>query len=138
MAGNKKKCFQYRVFIKYCVFSLKCCDFPVLLQRWCSTCLACVHTDTEGKQRKTRVRNILTSLEKTRYLMNTLYQGSIIQLKILQSICIKKPGEPANKRQHVITKVIQMYVHAYNSRWKISTWYLRKRALKKQRSLKAS
>ena len=33
----------------------------------------CTHTDTEGKQRKTRVRNILKSLEKTQYLMNTLY-----------------------------------------------------------------
>ena len=34
---------------------------------------ACTHTDTEGKQRKTSVRNILKSLEKTQYLMNTLY-----------------------------------------------------------------
>ena len=33
----------------------------------------CTHTDTEGKQRKIRVRNILKSLEKTQYLMNTLY-----------------------------------------------------------------
>ena len=34
----------------------------------------CTHIDTEGKQRKTRaVRNILKSLEKTQYLMNTLY-----------------------------------------------------------------
>ena len=33
----------------------------------------CTHTDTEGKQRKTRVRNILKSLEKTQYLMNSLY-----------------------------------------------------------------
>ena len=33
----------------------------------------CTHTDTKGKQRKTRVRNILKSLEKTQYLMNTLY-----------------------------------------------------------------
>ena len=37
--------------------------------------LPCVrtHTDTEGEQRKARVRNILKSLEKTQYLMNTLY-----------------------------------------------------------------
>ena len=33
---------------------------PVLLQRWCSTCLVCLHTLTpRGKQRKARVRNIL-------------------------------------------------------------------------------
>ena len=34
----------------------------------------CTNTDTEGKQRKNWVRNILKSLEKTQYLMNTLYQ----------------------------------------------------------------
>ena len=33
----------------------------------------CTHTDTEGKQREARVRNILKSSEKTQYLMNTLY-----------------------------------------------------------------
>ena len=33
----------------------------------------CTHTDTEGQQRKARVRNILKSLEKTQYLMNALY-----------------------------------------------------------------
>ena len=33
----------------------------------------CTHIDTKGKQRKTRVQNILKSLEKTQYLMNTLY-----------------------------------------------------------------
>ena len=38
---------------------------PVLLQRRCSICLICVHTDTEGKQRKARVRNILKSSKKT-------------------------------------------------------------------------
>ena len=32
----------------------------------------CTHTDTEGKQRKASVRNILESSEKTQYLMNTL------------------------------------------------------------------
>ena len=34
----------------------------------------CTHTDTKGKQRKARVRNIFKSLEKTQYLMNTLYK----------------------------------------------------------------
>ena len=33
----------------------------------------CTHIDTEGKLIKTRVRNILKSLEKTQYLINTLY-----------------------------------------------------------------
>ena len=33
----------------------------------------CTHTDTEGKQRKARVRNILKDSKKTQYLMNTLY-----------------------------------------------------------------
>jgi len=36
----------------------------------------CTHTGTKGKQRKTRVRNILKSLEKTQYLMNTLYYNA--------------------------------------------------------------
>ena len=44
----------YRVFIKYCVFSLKFCDFSEL----CSSVAAlvfylpgvCTHTDTKGKQ----------------------------------------------------------------------------------------
>ena len=30
------------------------------------------HTDTEGKQRKARVRNIFEKSEKAQYLMNTL------------------------------------------------------------------
>ena len=67
----------YRVFFKYCVFSLKFCDFSEL----CSSVAAlvfylpgvCTHTGSEGKQRKARVRNILKSSEKTQYLMNTLY-----------------------------------------------------------------
>ena len=29
----------------------------------------CTHTDTEGKQRKARVRNIFKNSEKTQYLM---------------------------------------------------------------------
>ena len=35
----------------------------------------CTHNDTEGKQRKARVRNILKKSEKTQYLMNTLYKS---------------------------------------------------------------
>ena len=35
------------------------------------------HTDTEGKQRKARVRHIFKKSEKTQYLMNTLYMLEI-------------------------------------------------------------
>ena len=44
----------------------------------------CTHTDTKGKQRKARVRNILKSSEKTQYLMNTLYKTS----KNLRIFCL--------------------------------------------------
>ena len=67
----------YRVFIKYCVFIFKCCDFlnsassaPALVFYLPGMCAL---TGTDGKQRKARVRNILKSSEKTQYLMNTLY-----------------------------------------------------------------
>ena len=33
-------------------------------ERWCSTCLVCVHTDTERKQIKPRVRDIFESSKK--------------------------------------------------------------------------
>ena len=63
-------CFnpRYRVSIEYCVFSLKFCDFSEL--RGSAAALVfylpgmCTHADTEGKQRKARVRNILKSSEK--------------------------------------------------------------------------
>ena len=68
----------YRVFIKYCVFSL---NFVIFLNIASSAAAllfylpgGCTHTDTEGKQGKARVRNILKSSEKTQYLMNTLYK----------------------------------------------------------------
>ena len=67
----------YRVFIKYCAFSLK---FWIFLNSASSAAAlvfylpcVCTHTDNEGKQqRKARFRNILKSSEKTQYLMNTL------------------------------------------------------------------
>ena len=37
---------------------------PVLLQRWFSICLVCVHTDAKGKQRKARVGNIFKNFRK--------------------------------------------------------------------------
>ena len=39
----------------------------------------CTHTDTEGKQRKARVRNIFKKSEKIQYLMNTLYLVSTVE-----------------------------------------------------------
>ena len=63
--------FIYRVFIKYCVFSLK---FLIFLNSASSAASlvfylpsVCKHTDTEGKQRKARVRNILKSLKKNNF-----------------------------------------------------------------------
>ena len=53
---------QYRVLIKYCVFSLKFCDFSELCQFCCSAGVLpiwCVYTNWHrGKQRKAKVRNI--------------------------------------------------------------------------------
>ena len=47
----------------------------------------CTQTDTEGKQRKAKVRNSLKYSEKTQHLMNTLYVSpcpgmSVISLMI--------------------------------------------------------
>ena len=66
----------YRVLIKCCVFSLQFYDFLNSASSAAVLVLnlpgVCTHTDTEGKQRKARVRNILKSSGKTQYLMNTL------------------------------------------------------------------
>ena len=62
-------CISYRVFIKYCSLSLK---FYYFLNSANSAAAlvfylpgACTHTDTEGKQRKARVRNILKISKNT-------------------------------------------------------------------------
>ena len=59
---------SYRVFIKYCVSPE---NVEIFLNSVSSAALlvfyltgVCTHTDTEGKQRKARVRNILKSLDK--------------------------------------------------------------------------
>ena len=49
--------YIYRVFIKYCVFSLQFFDFSELCQ-FCCSAGACTHTAIERKQRKAKVRNI--------------------------------------------------------------------------------
>ena len=69
--------FRYRVVIKCCVFSLKSCDFSKLCQFCCSAGVRpaiwrtkrevqCTHADTESGI-------YFKILEKTQYLMNTLY-----------------------------------------------------------------
>ena len=88
---------MYRVFINYCVFFLKIFEFfwtlPVLLHRWCSTCLVCVHTHWQrGKTEKSRVRNILKSSKKTQYLMNTLYVNSITNIPFCTCEHIHNPS----------------------------------------------
>ena len=51
---------NYRVFIKNCVFSLKCCDFSEL----CQFCCSAGFLPAEGKQRKARVQNIFRKFGK--------------------------------------------------------------------------
>ena len=47
---------------------------PVLLQRWCSTCLVCVHTLTQRENREGPESGIFQNLlKRTQYFMNTLY-----------------------------------------------------------------
>ena len=71
---NKRYC-KYRVFIKYCVFSLKFCDFSELCQSGCSAGFlpagrVYTHTDTEKGQSPGYFKIFG---EKKIYLMNTLY-----------------------------------------------------------------
>ena len=72
------------------VFCLKILWFfwtlPGLLQRWCSTCLVCVHTtDTEEKQTKGRVRNIFKNSEK-----NTIFnEHPVLSSPLLSNYTIK-------------------------------------------------
>ena len=67
--GCAKELGTCRVFFKYCVFSSKCCDFltlPVLLHRWFSICLLCVHTLTQRENRERPESGIfLTNLKNT-------------------------------------------------------------------------
>ena len=88
MADVLPALLTYRVFIKHCVFFPS--NFGIFLNSVSSAaalvfylpCM-CTHTDTEGKPRKARVRNILESSEKTQYLMNTLY--SILSKRFLDT-----------------------------------------------------
>ena len=75
--GHKAKGKRYRVFIKYCVFSLKFCDFSELCQFCCSAGVLpawCVYTHWHrGKTEKGQSPEYFKIWEKTQYLMNTLY-----------------------------------------------------------------
>ena len=67
------------MFIKYCVFFLKFCDFSQLCQLWGSAGVlpawcVCTHTDWhQGKTEKGKTPENLKIFEKKQYLMNTLY-----------------------------------------------------------------
>ena len=64
---------SYRVFIKYCVFSLKFSYFSELCQFCCSTGVlpaCCVYT--HWQREKTESRKYIKIFEKTQYLINTL------------------------------------------------------------------
>ena len=51
----------------------------------------CTLTDTKGKQRKARVRNILKSSEETQYLMNTLYVlYPYVHLYVVHDRCVRE------------------------------------------------
>ena len=74
----------YRVFIKYCVFSLKCCDFSELCQSCCSAGVRpaiwrpkrkvyTVHTISDTHREKPQSGIYLRICKKTQYLMNILY-----------------------------------------------------------------
>ena len=67
----------YRVFIKYCVFSLKCCDLSELCQFCCTAGFLpawCVYTQWHrGKTEKGQSPEYFKNSEKkTPYVMNTL------------------------------------------------------------------
>ena len=68
---------MYKVFIKYCVFSLQFCDFSQLCQFCCSAGVLpalCVYTNWHrGKTEKGKSPECFKIFEKTQHLMNTLY-----------------------------------------------------------------
>ena len=75
---------SYRVFIKYCVFSLKCCDFSELCF-WCSAdvwpaIVSSVYTLTpRGNRVRSETGKYFKIFEKTQYLINTLYLTALFR-----------------------------------------------------------
>ena len=66
--------------LNYCVFSLKFCDFSELVFYLPGVC---THTDTEGKHRKYRVRNIL-KYPKKNTIFNEHPVGSVLLINALK------------------------------------------------------
>ena len=75
---------NHRVFIKYFVFSFKCCDSSELCQFYCSAGVLpawCVYTHWQKrKQRKTRVLNILKVLSFRTILVSTSWNIIFVHL----------------------------------------------------------
>jgi len=74
-AAEKIMTNLYRVFIKYCVFSLKFCYFSELCQFCCSAGVLpawCVYTHTDN-ERKQSPEYFKIFQKNPQYLMNTLY-----------------------------------------------------------------
>ena len=82
--GAYPRSSNYRMFIKYCVFSLKFCDFSELCQFCCSAGFLpawCVYTHWHrGKTEKGQSPEYFLKIGKIQYLMNTLL--SIDQVKL--------------------------------------------------------
>ena len=101
---------SYRVFIKYCVFSLKCCDFSELCQFCCSAGFLpawCVYT--HWHRGKTESGIFQKNRKKTQYLMNTLYIskapiGSLLYHSIIDVLATVTLGTPG-------TQVIKVYYY---------------------------
>ena len=71
----------------------------------------CTHTDTKGKQRKDRVRNVFKKLEKTPYLMNTLcLKGRLVPGA--QRPSSSQMVAPENTRFYAYTKnILSISIH---------------------------
>ena len=86
----------------------------------------CTHTDTEGKQGKTRVRNIRKSLEKTQYLMNTLYiwEHSDSFVFISSNLFIRRSSRKINSTGFSVNQVISLTIcYLFISKIKTSTLF---------------
>ena len=92
---------RYRVFIKYCVFSLKFCDCSELCQFCCSAGVS-THTDTEGNREKQESGIYFKIFGKKRYLMNTLYYNFFIII----NLSISDPSQRTDRRTEKVVKEV--------------------------------
>ena len=78
--------WTYRLFINYCAFSLKRCDFSELCQFCCSAGVLpawrvyTIHTLTQRENRERPVFGIFQNFKKKQYSMNTLYYNIPLNL----------------------------------------------------------